>query len=693
MFCSHCGQDIPEGSKFCPACGTPVEALEPEAFVQPEEMPDAETAAAVEEAPAAPDAAAEAPAGGVEEASVAAVPAQASGEAAAPILTGRKGGRSIVVIAVLAVVALALVFGLVKLLPAVFGGGGKEVYVYSTDDDELMLRRDLKAKSEATELSDESADSVYFSKDGKYIYFFEGDGGDSFADLYMIRTADAGKKNASSEKISSSVYTYDVTVLDGGGLLYLKGDSSDMDLFCYNGKESSRIARDVSSYDLDDAQKYAYYSEWDGDEQTLYRVELKKSDSKETLLKNVNYIYSDLAAEVLVYGMDNGDGTCDLYCQKPGGDKQKIASDVDSVFEASVSGGKADVLYTISDSEQVSLYDFVTDRLAESDAAAREPSSSDYQTYTQGFWGGYYTTDWDAYNRAMEQWYPVRNRNSIRETLKSESYSVDYYTLYRYSGGDTKKIAENLIELQHAMDEDIYLYRKYESEVETVADVADLDNAWEVYDRMGSSGGSAWYQNIGGSETAFTANDDYGNIGNLYVLSGSEVVLEAYGDYDYALLSYSVGKSGLSYKSEITDEYQSIYVLDGKLYYFTDVSRDGESGDLICYSNGSKTTLAKEAEGVSLLKDGAVFSVEDQSYNSRRNRSEYSLYSVGKDGKKIRVADDVSSHWIVDAKKVLYVSDGDLYVWNGKDSERLANDVRRVWASKRAEQNYFWCGY
>lgn len=707
MFCSRCGQEISEDMKFCPRCGAPAEAPEPETAGQapenvPENVPVPEAAVPepekVPEPPQGPAAEAESPAAApVQEPVTAIATAENTDVKQAPILTGKKGGRSIAVIAALAVVAVALVIGLVKLLPALFGGGGKEVYVYSTDDNELMFRKDLKAKTEATELSDESAEVVRFSEDGKYIYFFEGDAFDSYADLYMIRTADAGRKNASPEKLSSDVSTSDLTVLDAGGLLYLKGDSSDSDLYYYDGKESNRVARDVEDYTIDGSQSFVYYGEWDDsdDTVTLYRINFKKGGDRETLLKNVDTIYSSYDAEVLVYGMSDGDGTYDVYSKKPDGDKEKIASEVFEVEDVRVSKGKADVLYTTRQSEDVTLYDFVTDRYADSDRSARKPETSEYQTYVQGYWYGYYTTDWDAYNRAMDQWRPVEQRNNIRTALQDESYSVEYYTLNLSSGGDVRTIADRITAVRCDMDAAIYLYQKYEGKVEPVADVSELDSAWDIYDRI-DNGSSTWYQNVGGTESEFELDEDYTGLNDIYVLGGSEAVLSVNDDdFNTFLLSYSIGKSGLSYQTEITDKYQGLsFRRDAKgkdvLYYFTDVNRDGDAGDLIRY-DGSKATVAKEANSVIVLDDGTVFSTEDQRYNSRRNRSEYTLCLVDKDGRGTRIADDVSARFIVDAKKVLYISDGDLFVWNGKDSERLARDVNRIWASKRADASFYWC--
>ena len=38
-FCQNCGAQFSEGAKFCPSCGTPVQAVEAPAPVQQEAVP------------------------------------------------------------------------------------------------------------------------------------------------------------------------------------------------------------------------------------------------------------------------------------------------------------------------------------------------------------------------------------------------------------------------------------------------------------------------------------------------------------------------------------------------------------------------------------------------------------------------------------------------------------------------------
>ena len=50
MFCDKCGQEIPQGSRFCPGCGAPVDAAPPETY----RPPAPQNLQAAEEAPPRP---------------------------------------------------------------------------------------------------------------------------------------------------------------------------------------------------------------------------------------------------------------------------------------------------------------------------------------------------------------------------------------------------------------------------------------------------------------------------------------------------------------------------------------------------------------------------------------------------------------------------------------------------------------
>ncbi|MDE7220844.1 MAG: hypothetical protein K2O45_14710, partial [Oscillospiraceae bacterium] len=402
-----------------------------------------------------------------------------------------------------------------------------------------------------------------------------------------------------------------------------------------------------------------------------------------------------------VYGKSNGDGdwdrgysgTYDIYSQVPGGEKTKLLSDVSDVLDISVDGGKVSLVYLTTEMEEHTLYDFVSDSLASSDAGQREPSYDDYQTTNA--WG-WWTTDWEAYNAAYEVWSAVESRNYLRQSLKDTPYTVTTYTLNRYENGEKSTLAAELAFYPtFSAGAGVYLYARSEQEISAVCDVQDLAYSSDIYGMMDAAERS-WYQNVGGEESPFDLDED-SSLDDLYVLNGNEAVLVVYEDGEALLQTYSVDKKGLTFVSTITDDDFSFPVMGrsgGKdaLYYFTDMDKDRSTGELICYANGKETSVAKDADRVVLLDDGTVFKLEDISYNDRRSQTEGSLYVV-KNGKSERIADDVFV-WrtaYLSGSQVAYISDGDLFVWNGKDSEKLASDVTNFWSSSQAGYQSFSC--
>ena len=56
-----------------------------------------------------------------------------------------------------------------------------------------------------------------------------------------------------------------------------------------------------------------------------------------------------------------------------------------------------------------------------------------------------------------------------------------------------------------------------------------------------------------------------------------------------------------------------------------------------------------------------------------------------KDGRLSAITDEMSGAPIfLDKTQVLYVSDGDLMLWDGKQERRIARDVEQVWAGAEA---------
>ena len=720
MFCSNCGKKLPDDAKFCSGCGTPVSPAVPDDADSTPVQPPVEEPVSEPAEPQSPQPAGEAAEGGDVEAPEGQDDAAAAQEGspapevvdvalshrpiqqpAEPILSGKKHrGKAIGLLAAAAVVAVAVVVGIVMLLSSL--GGGKAAYLYATDDHELMFLDSLKEDAESVEITDESALSVSFSPDGKYLYYFEADPDDysSYADLYRIAVSEISGERDNSQRVSSDVYCYNLHLLENGGVVYLKGDTESSDLHCFDGENSFKLADEVFSFTVDEEEKFAYYSELDPDDTTLTlsRIPLEADGAAEELADGVDSFFSAYDADILLYGeaVDSGDENdysylYDIYSLVPGETPERLARDVFDVIGVDTEDGLS-FAYLTRETEEHTLYDFVTDSLASQDAAAVEPDLDDFISGVDRWgWNEY---DWDAYYAAQEAWWEVSSREYLREELQEMSYDLTSYTLHRYADGTDTVLASGLVSSpMSSVKNDIFLYSKTEQEVSKVVDIADLGYSGEVYDYI-STADTTLYQNINGTESELDLEDwDYAN--SLYALDGDSVVLSlATEDGDRALVPCAVEKDALVLQEPLAEDDYSvdgIREIDGKraLYYFDDLSRDSTYGDLTRYSGGEPEVLAKEASWVYILEDGSIFKLEDLEYDEAQIGS---LYAVV-DGKDERVADDVYTNWLTFLPKgqILYISDGDLYLWEKEESVRLARNVTQLWASNELDGNSFYC--
>lgn len=707
----------------------------------PESAPTDETPAGEPDPePAAPAAGEPSSAGAVVPAGVSVPDVSYTAATATTDAPKRRGKAGLVVLGAGAVVVILAVVLLVKLLSGL-GGGGKAAYAYLTEDGELMYLADLKEKTEALELTDEADPnaSVRFSPDGKTVYFKDSDGA-----LYQI-TASELKKGGRPERVSRNASGFRVlddgrllySESDGSEnklSLYDKGDSFRL----IRGYYEYRLSKDQKTL-------YYTEQDTSDNTLTLYKMALAKDAEEERLLKGATTIHSAWDAETLVYSVEDSAGAdgngLTVYSCVPGGDKAKLVSGVSSITGVKAEGGKVSFYYYKMDVEKRTLYDFVTDAKAGDDASTLNgerpvnPSWYDY-FYSYGIdreqGVGYYTDRqnnrynfdisslltngrtvndlyyWDVrslaeaeahkrydpvkedYDARIDAWNQAQSRDYVRQSLKESSYEQTSYSLYHYTGeGKGDPVATALRSTGSGSSSDgIFLYRKVDVKGGKVADVADLSYAGEVYDLLNTGGSDdPWYQNVGGKESELDLDEEF-SVLNVYVLNGKEAVLLTFEKDEYSLRSlrsYSIGADALTFTSTILED-DNIRIpprqngADGALYLFTDMGsgKNGyNTGDFRVYRDGKLETIAKEIyEAYILDESGAVYAITDIDTSNNRE------LALLKDGKATTVTDEIrSSPTFLDSTQILYIADGDLMLWNGKEDRRIARDVTYFWAS------------
>ena len=83
---------------------------------------------------------------------------------------------------------------------------------------------------------------------------------------------------------------------------------------------------------------------------------------------------------------------------------------------------------------------------------------------------------------------------------------------------------------------------------------------------------------------------------------------------------------------------------------------------------------------MNLYEDGQLLTYTDYSRNSG-----YELSMVNKKGEMTLMSDDISQFRRVDKTLLLYISDGDLYMYDGKDKKMVCSDVDMFWVKEQME--------
>lgn len=685
MFCKQCGQEQAQGIKFCANCGAPME--------------DAQKTGG-DKAAVAVKTAAQAPAAGQE-----------------PILTGK--GKGIAVLAIGAVVVVIAAVLLIKLLGGLIGGGGaKPMVAFARNDgSELLFRGNLKEKTDAVAVTDETVYDAQFSADGKQLYYRESAG------LYVVKTPVTEKSKP--QRIARDVSSF--WLLETGKVAFRDADGYQV----YEGKDSYELLDsgdgDFSGFSRDG--KSFYYRETDSQgRQTLYKKEVKKDAKAAKVVEDFYELYSSYDADVLVYaGKRNDDGTVDVYSCKPGEKGAKLVGDVGNVWMGAE--GSAQFYYTVARESEVTLYDLVDDDMLSQDQATLSgeepvyPNSDDFDMIECGPAGdreAYYitpqgeriTVEWDPdyygdpmdvcwvdisrrydearalYAEANEKWQDAKRRESAREELKGETYGRTTYDLYDYNGkvSETPVVSGLGERNMNGAKDGVLIYRKEEQKsVGKVAKMSELsvyyqrDAIYDVRDRLeddGVSRDNAWYVYVGGKESELDVRSD-SSINGVYVLEGKEVVLDLYEKGEKSMRAYAIQGQALEELGELSSKnyrlataYSNEYTevkADQPLYFY-----EGESTtDFMSYAAGDQgqaKTVVENAEDVCLLEDGSVYAMTGG----------YELSRV-KNGDAEEVLDDVGSVYKVTflgGGKLLYISDSnDLMYYNGKESVRLEKDV------------------
>ncbi len=604
LICPKCGRQLNDGTRFCPSCGTAISRMAAPAPQAPvtraQDNPAASNPAPAYQAPtyqapANPAPTYQAPAyqplvnpapayqAPVNPAPVYPAPTYQppvnAAPAAQPDCPKKKSPKKALLFGAigLAVVAAAVVAAIL-----LFGGSGsknkssfalygkdREIYFSNLKNDPWQLTSRLIDVSGVSDeslynMADEYGYAACMSNDGKYIFFVDkisqsGNG------LYY---KSASNPDADAVKIDSDVYAYYV----GGSakyVTYLKDDA----LYQYDiGADSkNKIANDAGNgfQVSEDGKKIVYLT-------SDYAVYLYDGEDKEKIASDVTIRYIDDKLTVIYYDKDNA-----LYRQElPGGEKEKLLSDVTTVLNFYESG---EVYFVKGEGPDYSADDY-------------DPSKTGYSLcYYDGEEITELTDTFDRYSY---------NYASEAAVITYEAYDGDKLETYVAVKG-------NATVLKQEKEVSYLRINPAGTLVYYIDDIADDKEEGTLY-RIEISG-----EEVGKPEVY----DDDVYAGRCYFINDDDF---------YYFKDYKDGKGELYInKNKVDDDVRASGISApfelGKVFYYTDWS-DGK-GTLKVYDGEEAVKISDDVSVFSVVPNGRALYLYD--YSARSHTGELYLWNDG----------------------------------------------------------------
>lgn len=755
MFCPNCGREIPENCKFCSACGTDLTEFSEKVIEKGEQK---ERSVILSEIPHVQT---------------------------EPILPKkRKNFRKFIGIGIAAVIVIIVFLAVRGILPGISNRNNACVYL-SDGDFELITNLDKETTIEIAPSKSESvrSDLVSFSPDGKYVYYIaKYDSASGTGTLckaeYKELKEDSEKNDRYIETVAMNVYP-GFSFMDNGAFIYKNGAN---DLYYYNGKENSRLARSVNRYYTDGTDRIVYETGDSSDGYTLYGLSLSDTDEKVKLASDYAYLYTPDTFDYIYYTKKRDSENSRLYVTGFGKDSEKLGDNAEILSMAA----DGTIYFTMKNGTMIKLYDYVSDNLASADAVVTEPELEDYSSpeyiydmlsdwemsesdydelytsctkslywYGESYfwscsmeesldedWGdstdaihaatrsfierfadtanedGYILVtdevkaalkqinnaddddsewmwlcfsreqdgesyDYGAYDEAYKAYEAAKRRDEVREMLRNDKNAYAVSTLYCYSGGTLTTISDQVLETVNRGGGIVFNTPELITEKINIEDVTATVDMMKLF------------------HVDYTAQNYLVPVNGTNVYQMSEKAVEIFCDGDVPLFQivgsdlymrsgiglYGVQISGemIDHFSLIADNVDTCIANDDALYYTKDMYTGsyGSYCDLYSYKNGKSTGLAQgvmiDTANPCLYNDDAVLAYTGYGAYG------YELTLFEKDGRKTIIGDDVRQFIRVDQSALLYISDNDLYLYDGKERSRIRSDVDYLWSLNKME--------
>ena len=353
-----------------------------------------------------------------------------------------------------------------------------------------------------------------------------------------------------------------------------------------------------------------------------------------------------------------------LFCNKTGKaeDSFKIADNVSGV---SVSGNG---VYYTTDNGNVSMYDYIDEDLLSVDPDSLErpeyPFSFEYDTDAE------YRAAMEQYEADMEVYEHANDLLKLKEDLLSDQYRLE--TLHYFDGSQSSVVTEDVMR-DHDFASPVvaleYTYPDPEKaaaltadDLEAIIESSDSSASWEIYNKIRSSA-------VAVNGTAYALDL------NVWTINPSEDGQTVYittknpDNSDIDLYQAGISGNSLQTPTQIASDIDDLQIIGNNAVFWQDSA---------VFVNGVRIDDDVHSH-VAFRDDGSfVYLVGEEDDNS------YQLKSY-KDGEITTIADDVFDFGFTTGGDLLYLRDynlnrcaGTLYLYNGKDSTKLDDDVAAI---------------
>lgn len=474
-----------------------------------------------------------------------------------------------------------------------------------------------------------------------------------------------------------------------------------------------RISNDAHAYSVNESTTLVTFVNWIGgsDYCGLYQYDMQSGTTKKIasgLVKKTDYVASGDGSKIVcstcnglylysslgqteklsndycsqVYTPDDALSTIyyvdeddTLFCNKTGkaGDSFKIADDVSGV---SVSGNG---VYYTTDSRNVSMYDYIDKSLLAvvlSDLENPDTGEIDLSGYTfeeLEELREQYRTDTTAYKRISKIIY-------LKDELAQEQHLM---TLHYFDGSQSSVVAEDVIHgsvdlaTNRAIDQShtaaVLAYAACpDPEKAAALTVDDMEAIIDSNYSYASTASDHIYNKIRSSSVAVNGTACASDL-DIYRICLTEdgqtacIITKNPDNSDIDLYQAGISGNSLQTPTQIASDIDDLQIIGNNVVFWQDSA---------VFVNNARIDDDVLADHVAFRDDGSfVYLVGEEDDNS------YQLKSY-KDGKTTTIADDVFNFGFTTGGELLYLRDyntnrsaGTLYLYNGKDSTKLDDDV------------------